>query len=125
MTDNSNTFKDTVIKYIKLDDTIKQKLEEIKELKAKKKETEEYIISYLEKSNNKAVEIKNNTLRLNKYESKSTLKIDEIKDTLKNKMSDPTMIETIFENMNNKREKKIRVSLKRTHKKQNNIEEIE
>jgi hypothetical protein len=76
-------FKDKVINYVKIDDLIKKKTEEIKELKSKKKPCEEYIIRFLEKQEADHVNVIGGRLVKNSSETKGALKTDIIKEAIK------------------------------------------
>ena len=62
------------------------------------------------------INITGGKLRINQYESKEGLKEDLIKEALSEKITDPKIIEFIFEKINEKRvaNGKIQKSLKRT-----------
>lgn len=127
--DISNEFKEKVIRYLKCDDLIRKKMEEIRELKGKKKPCEEYIIKYLESKDSPFVKVKDGKLIKSKSESKGSLKIDLIKEAIKEgikgeklsndevKSNDITV--KIMNIMENKRSKTVRVNLKRTFQKEN------
>jgi len=70
----------------------------------------------LERLGESNVNITGGKLRINQYESKEGLKEDLIKEALSEKIKDPTIIEFIFEKINEKRiaNGKVQKSLKRT-----------
>lgn len=125
----SKEFKDRVLSYIKIDDLIRLKTEEIKELKEKKKPCEEYIIRYLEKAKGDHINIIDGKLIKNETETKAPLKLDIIKDSIKEEMTkqqivvDPTkcdeLINEMLERMEQKRPITKKVSIKRTFNKKN------
>lgn len=110
------TFKNNIITYIKIDDMIKNKLEEIKELKDAKKKYEEDILNYLNNINQTSINYGEITLRKNEYTSKGSLKNEYIKEVIGNEVRDPTKIEKILENLENKKIETAtkRLGLKRT-----------
>lgn len=120
----SNEFKEKVITYLKCDDLIRKKMEEIKELKGKKKPCEEFILNYLETKDSSFVKVKDGKLIKNKSESKGSLKSELIKDAIlegikgekleDNDVRTADIAAKIMEIMENKRSKTIRVNLKRT-----------
>lgn len=121
----TNDFKEKVIMYIKCDDLIRSKMEEIKELKEKKKPCEEYIIKYLDRKDSPYVKVKDGKLIKNKSETKGALKTDIIKDAIQEGIKDEKLNEInavktaditakIMDLMENKRIKNVRVNLKRT-----------
>ena len=128
--DISNEFKEKVITYLKCDDLIRKKMEEVKELKGKKKPCEEYIIKYLENKDSPFVKVKDGKLIKNKAESKGSLKVDLIKEAIMEgikgeklsadevKSNDITI--KIMEIMENKRAKTVHVNLKRTFQRNEN-----
>ncbi len=120
----SNDFKEKIISFIKVDDLIRKKQEEIKELKDKKEEFEEYILKFMDKSEASFVNIPGGKLIKNQSESKAPLKIEVIKESIiegikKEKLTDSDevnkkVIEEIIELMEIKRGKVNRINLKRT-----------
>jgi hypothetical protein len=122
----TDEFKEHVIGYIKIDDMIRQRKEEIKELQDKKKPCEEYILRYLEKVDEHIVELKGGKIRRNQSETKAPLKLDIIKtaifEGIKTEQGDEQvddekckkMVEDIVTLMEQKRPTTIRVNLKRT-----------
>lgn len=109
-------FQEMVIKYVKLDDLIRKREEEIKELKHQRKPCEKFILDYLEKINENVIEITNGKLRKNKFQTKVPLNRDIIKHVILEKIKDPKIVEEMMEMMDNLRPTKIRVNLKRTSK---------
>ena len=119
-------FKQKVILYTKIDDLIREKAEELKELKDKRKPHEEYILNYLDKKDIPSVNLKSGKLIKNKAESTSPIKLDIIKDSIiecikqEDDLSSPNDIkckdvsDKIIELMNSKRTKTTRMALKRT-----------
>lgn len=119
-------FKEKVTLYAKIDDMIRAKQDELKSLKEQRKPYEEYILSYLEKKDIPCVNIASGKLIKNKAESTAALKLDIIKESIiegiksEKDLSNPNEVkcrdvsEKIIDIMNNKRQKTIRVNLKRT-----------
>jgi len=122
----STEFKDKVIKYVKVDDMIRKKMEEIKELKTQKKPCEDYIIRYLEKQDAGFVTVAGGKLIKNESEAKAPLKTDIIKEAIKEGIKTKKLVdsndlakcdkitEEILELMEKKRPMQKRVNLKRT-----------
>jgi hypothetical protein len=120
----SNGFKEKIINYIKVDDLIRKKMDEVKELKDKKEECEEYILKFLDKSDATFVNIPGGKLIRNQSETKGTLKAETIKESIiegikKEKIANSEaenkkLIEDIMEIMEEKRGKVNRINLKRT-----------
>ncbi len=117
-------FKEKIMHYIKIDDLIRKKQEEIKELKDKKEEAEEYILKFLDKNDANFVNIPGGKLIKNQSETKAPLKIEMIKEAIvegikKEKLTNTEelnkkLLEDIIDIMENKRGKVNRVNLKRT-----------
>jgi hypothetical protein len=128
-----NDFLEKIIKYVKIDNLIRKETVEYKErvntLKEDKQELENYILRYLEDKKEDIVFIEGSG-KLTKYESirKSGLNKDIIKQSIcdqikKEKlMTDDNKIkelaELTYEVMENKREKKVKTTLKRTFNKE-------
>ena len=108
-------FKKKVIQFLDCDDTIKELQKKIKEFKAKKETCEEYIIDNLDKLDTTMIEVKGSKLIKNKSETKGPCKTDIIKETLDEELKDPKKVKRILEKMEEKRELKERVFLKRTN----------
>ena len=109
-------FKEAVIKFVKIDDLIREKEEELKELKKQRKPNEEYILTYLEKINENIIDITEGKLRRNKSETKTALNRDIIKKAILDTIKDQKLTEEILTNMDNMRPMKTSINLKRTGK---------
>lgn len=124
----TDEFKESVIAFIKTDDLIRQRQEDIKELKEKKKPYEEFILRYLDKVDQNVVAVQGSTLRKNQSETKMPLKLDIIKaaifEGIKKEQPAPDevkckeLVEQIVELMETKRPTTVRVNLKRTFNKE-------
>lgn len=119
----SNEFKEKILGYIKIDDLIREKMEEIKELKEKKELCEEYILKNLDKNESNFINIPGGKLIKNQSETKGPLKADVIKeaiidglkkDNITNEENTVKVVEDILTLMEEKRGKVNRVNLKRT-----------
>ena len=117
-------FKEKIINYIKIDDTIRKKREEIKELNAKKEAIDEYILKYLDKNDSNFVNIPGGKLIKSQSETKGPLKLDTIKSSIEEGIKKDNLttseeiskkiLDDIIEIMEIKRGKVRRVNLKRT-----------
>jgi hypothetical protein len=109
-------FKRKVKDYVKNDDRIRELQTELKLLNSAKKNAEAEILKHLERLGETNINITGGKLRINQYESKEGLKEDIIKEALSEKIKDPTIIEFIFEKINEKRvaNGKVQKSIKRT-----------
>lgn len=110
----SKEFQENVIKYIKLDDLIRKKEKEMKELKSQRKPCEDFILKYLDKVGENIIEVTGGKLIRNKSETKQKLSNDIIKEAIADKIIDPKKVEEIIELMETLRPKNVRVNLKRT-----------
>jgi hypothetical protein len=123
----SDNFKEKVLTYVKIDDLIRKKQEEIKELKVKKIDTEEYILNSLNNYESDYINIPGGKLIKNISEVKAPLKIDIIKESIlegikKEKVTqseevNKKIIDNIINLMDVKRGKLNKIKLKRTFEK--------
>ena len=113
----SKEFQENVIKFTKIDDTIRDKQKEITKLRSQRKLHENYILKHLDQIDESVIEISNGKLIKSKSETKVPLNQDIVKNAIKEKISDPTIVEEIIKNMDNSRQKNTRVNLKRTNNK--------
>ncbi len=102
--------------YVKNDDRIRELQTELRKLNAEKKAAEMDILKHLERLGESNINITGGKLRINQYESKGSLAEDVVREALSEKIKDPSIIEKIFDKINEKRvaNAKIQVSLKRT-----------
>lgn len=109
-------FKEAVLKFIKLDDLIKKKQEEISELKKQRAPCEKSILSFLDKNDENVIDITDGKLRKNKSTTKQRLTEDIIKSAISQYEKDPKIVEEILKTMESKRPDVTHVNLKRTAK---------
>jgi seryl-tRNA synthetase len=107
-------FQENVIKYVKLDDLIKQKQGELSELKEQIKPCEQYIISSLESLNESSIGITNGTLVKKKVEKKAAINPDIIKAGLSKKLKDANAVEELLKLIEGERALTTKTDLKRT-----------
>lgn len=107
-------FQEQVIKYVRLDDLIKEKQEELSELKGQMKPCEEYILSSLEHLNQSSIGITNGTLIKKKVEKKTPLSSEIIKAGLLKKFDDANAVEELIKMIEGERTVKTKTDLKRT-----------
>jgi hypothetical protein len=110
-------FEDKVKAYVKVDDDIRELQKQIKVLNCEKKVIEEAILKHLERLGENNINITGGKLRINKYESKEGFKEPIVKEVIANKFKDPKVLETIMEDIEEKRiaNAKVQISLKRTY----------
>ena len=119
----SKQFQEYVVKFVKLDDLIRKKQNEITELKSQRKPCETYILKYLDEINENVIDITNGKLRKNKAETKVPLSQEIIKHAIIQKVKDPTMVEEIIKLMD-KRPTSVRVNLKRTSAREKRLKKV-
>ena len=112
-------FREKVVLYVKSDDRIRELQKLVKEQQKIKKDSEEAILRHLERLGESMINISGGKIRKNQYESKGALKKEFIKDTILDKIKDPKVVEEILMKMEDKRETKINISLKRTFERDN------
>jgi len=110
----SKEFQENVVKFVKLDDLMKKKQQEMTELREQKKPCEQFILKYLDDVNENVIEITDGKLRKNKSETKSAINQDIMKLAISEKIKDPQIVEDILKLMEEKRPMNSNVNLKRT-----------
>ena len=110
----SKEFQENVIKFVKLDDLMKKKQQEMGELREQKKPCEQFILKYLETINEEEVGITNGKLRKNKSETKAAMNQEALKLALTKKIADPKLVDEILKEMEEARPLNTKVSLART-----------
>jgi len=110
----SKEFQENVVKFVKLDDLMRKKQQEMSELREQRKPCEQYILKYLDDVNENVIEITNGKLRKNKSETKSSINQDIMKNAITEKIKDPKIVEEIMKLMEEKRPLSTHVNLKRT-----------
>lgn len=83
--DETEELKENVVEFLKIDDLIRQKKEEIKELTEKKNEYSEFIQNYLEKANIPKIETKDGEIVFKKQTTKAPIKETLIETAIVNK----------------------------------------
>lgn len=91
----SEDFKTNIRAYIKIDNEIREKQEELKELKSTRKPCEEFILSFLDKLDRKELEAGDNKLRKNKSETKKKIDNDNIIKSISTKLKNPEMVKRV------------------------------
>ena len=110
----TNDFKNKVLKWLSIDDEIREMRSKSKELTKKKKEHEEYILSFLEQVGEKELAVSDGKLRRNVSKTKKPLSKEWIQKSLTELIKDKTKATTMTEHIINNRETVERVNLKRT-----------
>lgn len=112
--DVPNNFKDDVVRYLGIDDEIKKKQDEIKELRAKKKSFESNILGYLDQLGETTIVTPSGKLYKNKYQSKSQVNAETVLSIVGKEIKDKDVLDKIQKHINENRQVTVRTSLKRT-----------
>lgn len=107
-------FRDKVIKWIEIDDSLRELRVKTKELTTEKKQFEEYILSYMDQIEEKCFNIKDGKLRKNVSKTKGPLKKQIIHQALVEIVGDSNKATAMTEHIINSRPIVERVNLKRT-----------
>lgn len=107
-------FRNKVIRWIEIDDSIRELRVKTKELTTEKKQFEEYIINYMDQIEEKCFNIKDGKLRKNVSKTKGPLKKQIIHQALVEITGDSTKAKTMTDHIINSRPTVERVNLKRT-----------
>ena len=107
-------FRDKVIKWIEIDDSIRELRAKTKELTTEKKQFEEYILSYMDQIEEKCFNIKDGKLRKNVSETKGPKQKQIIHQALVEIVGDSNKPTAMTEHIINSRPTVERVNLKRT-----------
>ena len=110
----TSDFKNKVLKWLSIDDQIREMRAKSKELTVQKKEHEEYILSFLEKVGEKELAVSDGKLRRNVSKTKKPLSKEWIQKSLTELIKDKTKAVTMTDHIINNRETVERVNLKRT-----------
>lgn len=123
-----NELKENVTYYLKIDDAIRDKKDEIKELVEKRIKYEDFIRRYLERTNKTKIDTKDGEITFKKSAVKAPIKEDivekaivsTIKDLTGKKLTDGyiKVAHDILEEVDNMRDVKVKNNLRRTKKKQ-------
>ena len=110
----TNQFKNNVLKWIKIDDNIREHRKAVKELNERKKEFEETIINYLTEVEEDSIQIKDGFLKKSVTKTKEPLKKENIKNALVEITGDATKATMLTEHILKSRKETEKISLKRT-----------
>ena len=121
MADNSNKnvlvseqFKQTIINWVKMDDDLKKIRQTVKEINEEKKNSEQFILSYLKEVGEKEVAITDGKLTKHVSKSQEPLKKANIYNALVEIVKDDSKAAQITEHIINSRKSKEKISLKRS-----------
>ena len=112
--DVSEEFIEMVKAWVKIDDEIRKKQYEIKELKNERKEYEEFVLDYMESIDEKVISITGGKLRRNKSQTKTGLKPQHIQNVIYEMTKDSAQAIKMTKMIMDSRPTVERVNLKRT-----------
>lgn len=109
----SNDFKNKIVRWVKLDDDLRKIRETIKEINDEKKQSEEYILSYLDNIGQSEIAIDNGKLSKQVSKSQAPLKKENIQKALNDIVKDDNKASIMADHILKSRETKEKVSLRR------------
>jgi hypothetical protein len=107
-------FVEVVKSWVTIDDDIRKKMAEIKELKDERKEFEVFILEYMDKVNENVIDISDGKLRRNKSNTKGGLKQEMIQTALLDMTQNTSKAMEMTKYIMDNRPTTERVNLKRT-----------
>jgi hypothetical protein len=110
----TNGFKLDVLKWINIDDNIREHRRAVKELNQQKKDFEESIITYLTQVDEDSIQIKDGILKKSVTKSKESLKKENIQTALVEITGDASKATMLTEHILKSRKETEKVSLRRT-----------
>lgn len=113
-------FRNSVIKYLDIDDKIREYRAKVKELTKNKKDLEGNILNFLDTVEEKSVVVRDGKLIKNVSKTKSPLKKESIHKAILEITNDNTKAATITDHILNSRPTVERVNLKRTKNRKKN-----
>lgn len=107
-------FKNNVLKWVALDDAVRELRSKVKEITKEKKQFEEYILNFLVEVEEKSIAIGDGKLTRNVSKSTAALKKENIHKALVEITGDSNKASAMTEHILNSRQVTERVNLKRT-----------
>ena len=107
-------FKNDVLKWINIDDNIREHRKAVKELNQQKKEFEESIINYLTEVDEDSIQIKDGFLKKSVSKTKESLKKENIHSALAEITGDTSKAMMLTEHILKSRKETEKISLRRT-----------
>jgi len=107
-------FKNKVLKWLTIDDQIREHRQQTKVLTKEKKEHEEFILTFLENVGEKELAVSDGKLRRNVSKTKAPLNKASIQKALDEIVKDKTKVNAMTDHIINSRPLVERVNLKRT-----------
>lgn len=115
----TKVFKNNVLKWVTIDDSIREYRAKMKELTNEKKQYEEYILNFLVEVEEKSIAIDNGKLTRNVSKSTAALKKENIHKALVEITGDSNKAIAMTDHILNSRAITERVNLKRTRNRKN------
>ena len=109
----SNDFKNKIVRWVKLDDDLRKIRETIKEINDEKKQSEEYILSYLDNIGQSEIAIDDGKLSKQVSKSQAPLKKENIQKAINELVNDDSKASIMADHILKSRETKEKVSLRR------------
>jgi hypothetical protein len=109
----SNDFKNKIVRWVKLDDDLRKIRETVKEINDEKKQSEEYILSYLDNIGQSEIAIDDGKLTKQVSKSQAPLKKENIQKALFDITKDDSKASMMADYILKSRETKEKVSIKR------------
>ena len=106
-------FKQKIVRWVKLDDDLRKIRETTKEINDEKKQSEEYILAYLDNIGEKEVGINDGKLTKHVSKSQEPLKKENIQKALNDIVKDESKAGTMADYILKSRQTKEKISLKR------------
>ena len=110
----TNGFKQDVLRWINIDDNIREHRKAVKDLNQQKKDFEESIIKYLTQVDEESIQIKDGFLKKAVTKSKEPLKKENIQTALVEITGDATKATMLTEHILKSRKETEKISLRRT-----------
>ena len=110
----TKTFRNNVLKWVEIDDTIRNIRSKVKDLTTEKKQFEENILNYLAQVDEESIVIKDGKLSKNVSKTKAPLKKETIYKSLVELIGDATKANSMTDHIINSRPDVQRINLKRT-----------
>lgn len=108
--------EEQVIKYVGIDNAIRDMEKELRTLKTQRKPKEDYILEFFEKKNADTIEISDGVIKKNKVESKGSVTVEIVKDALSGIVKNEDVITKVLEKIEELRKKTVKINLKRVQK---------
>lgn len=107
-------FRNKVLKWVQIDDTVRELRAKTRELTKEKKQHEQFILTYLEEVEEKSIAIRDGNLRRSVSKTKAPLKKQTIHKALTELVGDSNKASVMTEHIIKSRPTVERVNLKRT-----------